>query len=176
MSGVGKVGDGGDCFLLDRGGVVGLVPGGLCRLGRVDELGIGIGKVNLELRPGLLDGWFAFPVDDGKFNLELRPSLLDGWFAFPDFAVVLEHACGGNYVERGVDNLSRGERRIYGGKLDGVLDLIKEGFDGEVYVVWRLHAFIVGVQVGWFDLRIYGVEVRDILQGCHISIYNVPIA
>ena len=101
-----------DCYIsvsLDFGGIVSLETCGVHYLRRFDKFG----------------------MRDCKVDLELGPSFIHVRSALLDFAVVLKHTSTGNNVEGGVDNLDRCERYIAcGGKIDGILDLVKEGLDG----------------------------------------------
>ena len=61
LCGVGKVGDGGDGFVLDLRGVVCLVAGGSCCLGGFNKFGMGNGEINFKLSPCLLNCRLTFP-------------------------------------------------------------------------------------------------------------------
>ena len=68
---------------------------------------------------------------DGEVSLETGPYFFCCWFSFPNFAIAVKHACGKNNIVCCVNHLNRGERGINDdGELNGVLDLVKECFDG----------------------------------------------
>ena len=58
-------------------------------------------------------------MGNGEVDLELGPRFFFVGFSLTDLTVVLEHACGGDDVEGGIDDLDGGKRCIAcGGELD----------------------------------------------------------
>lgn len=121
-SGGGEVRDGVDSFLL-VGGIGGAIAG-------TGGGSFGIAKLAM----GTCKKYF-----------EGSPSFVGIRFSVPDFAIIMEHAGGENDLESGGNNLRRCIRSVTcGGVVHGRLDLVEEGFNGEICVVRRFEFAVIG--------------------------------